>query len=200
MRTKNYMGNSNLFGAQFMYRKANMLFGLNIEGGRVGHGTSLQKGGKGTAEEGNNFRRRVSRGDHEGVGSYSVFNVFMDIGVNVNNLLLAAGGTAVAYNEATSFLAFNIGYSFGFGIVGGQRFLDTGTSSNFYNQLNDQNQYSHNRDNTRFEDPRKGKSGLMGGLFMSCDIGHASVRMQWYRYRRAPLANGLVFSLTWRIG
>ncbi len=200
VRTQNYMGSSNLFGAQFMYRKANFLFGFNLEGGRVGHGTSLEKGGKGTIEEGKGYSRRVRRGETEGIGSFSVFNMMLDFGVNINNLLLAAGGTAVEYNEATSFLAFNVGYSFGLGLVGGQRFLNPDQSNAYYDQLNAQNQFLYQRDNTYFEDPREAKWGRVGGLFVSCDIGHASLRMQWYRYRRAPLANGLVFSLTWRIG
>lgn len=200
VRTANYMGNSNLFGAQFMYRKANLLLGFNIEGGRVGHGSSLQSGSKGTVAEGTKFSRRVSRHSYEGIGSYSVFNVLVDVGVNINNLLLAAGGTVVAYNEATSFLAFNIGYSFGFGIVGGQRFEDPGNSIVHYANMENTNRNNYNRDNTHFEDPRKAKSGRAGGLFISCDIGHASLRMQWYRYRRAPMANGLMFSLAWRLG
>lgn len=200
VRTKNYMGGSNLFGAQFMYRKANLLVGFNLEGGRVGHGSKLQTGTKGTLEEGNKFSRRVNRNDYQGIGSYSVFNMMLDFGVNINNLLLAAGGTAVAYNEATSFLAFNLGYSLGLGLVGGQRFDNPNQSNAYYDQLKDQNQFLYNRENTYFEDPREAKWGRVGGLFISCDIGHASLRMQWYRYRRAPLANGLVFSLTWRIG
>lgn len=200
LRTLSYMGNTNMFGAQILYRKANLLIGLNLEGGRVGHGPKLQSGTKGTLAEGNKFSRRVSRWDYQGIGSYSVFNMMLDFGVNINNLLLAAGGTSVAYNEATSFLAFNLGYSLGIGIVGGQRFVNPIQSINHYEQLNSQNQSLYNRGNTYFEDPRVARLGRVGGLFLSCDIGHASLRMQWYRYRRAPMANGLVFSFAWRIG
>jgi len=183
-----------------LYRKSNFLFGLNIDVGRIGHGSALEKGVKGTEADGNNFEGKVRRDSYKGIGSLSVFNILMDFGVNMNNLLLAAGGTGVAYNEATSFLSFNLGYSIGFGIVGAQRFENPENSIQHYNQLNTSNQNLYQRDNTYFEDPRNSKAGFVGGSFISCDIGHASARMQWYRYRRSPVAKGLVFFLAWRIG
>lgn len=188
-----------LFGVQGMYRKGAIVLGGTLEAGRLGHGSELQeRKNKGSAKDGDNFYRRLERSKTQGMGVYTAANLMADVGFDFSSLKYGLFGFDVDYNDATPFTTFTVGYSFGLNVILEQRFSNPATSDLYYDLLNTANQLQYQRDNTHFEDPRQATTGLMGGWFLSCDIGHASLRMQWYKYRRAPLANGLLFSVVWR--
>ncbi len=194
-----FKDNTLMFGLQGLYRKGAVVLGGTIEAGKIGHGSQLdERQNKGSAEEGDNFYRKLDRRFAHGLGSYTAANAMVDFGFDFSSLKYGLLGIQVEDNDATPFTALAAGYSFGLNVILGQEFLNPAESNAFYDDLNAQNQLTHQRDNTYFEDPRNAQFGIMGGWFISCDIGHASLRMQWYKYRRAPLANGLLFSVAWR--
>ncbi len=199
IRSAAFKGGSLLAGVQGLYRHGYFAFGGTIEGGVIGHGSALEeRKNKGTAEVGDNFYRRLDRSKNNGIGTYTAVNVMADNGMDLSSLKYGLFGFDVEYNDATSFTALTFGYSFGLNVIFDQRFVDPSMSNPFYDAMNAQNEAQFQRSNTHFEDPRNAKTGLMGGWFVSCDIGNASLRMQWYRYRTAPLANGLLYSVIWR--
>lgn len=198
-RSLAFRDNTMLVGIQGLYRYNAVVLGGTIEAGKIGHGSVLEeRKNKGTASEGNNFYRRLDRSKNQGMGSYTAANVMVDFGFDFSSLKYGLFGLQVADNDATPYTSLSVGYSFGLNMMFNQQFVNASSSESYYENLNTQNQLSYQRDNTYFEDPRSAKFGLMGGWFLSCDIGHASLRMQWYKYRRAPLANGLLFSVAWR--
>ncbi len=186
MATRSYSPPGALFGANIMGRSGLMLFGLNIEGGRVGHASELVPWKDG-------HRRFVERREEYGAGNISTFNIYGDFGLSLNNLIYAAMGTVILDEVSTPFSSINVGVSFGLNAMWNQTFIDPQSALPVYNLVEGEKR-------RWFIDPRDSKGGLMGGYFFSWDIGNASLRAQWYRYRRAPLANSLMYSVIWRFG
>lgn len=178
-----------LFGINGLVRSGPFIFGANLELGKIGHGSMSRY----TTSSGEyKFYRQVKKTEDIGKGTYNTLNFLVDAGLNFNNFLMALAGTIVDDEESTSFVSFNAGYSFGFNFLWNQQF-DNPNSDDYYDNF-------FFPENNYFNDPRESKGGYLGAWFISCDVGHASLRAQWYRYRRAPLANGLMFSISWRFG
>ncbi len=174
-----------LVGAQAMLRKGPGVFAFNLEGGRVGHGSELRPWKDG-------YHRQLKTDESYGQGSLRTVNAFIDAGISLNNLIYTAFGTAVVDDVATPFSSINMGVSFGLNFAGGQAFTNPEEATTRYDALTEEASW--------FNDPRQSKGGTMGGYFFSWDIGNASFKAQWYRFRRAPLANGLMYSVIWRFG
>lgn len=171
-------GNAELRGGPFMA-------GFNVESGRVGHGSITE--GKGDK------KRKVDRDETYGRGSYNATNVFFDLGLDLR------GGTGLARNaaaeaeaaRATTFSSINVGYSFGYSVLGNQQFDDEAASTAYYLA-------KPPTDVNKKTDPREGKSGYFGGFFAGLEMGAVTFRIQAYRYRSAPLANNTYYTLAWR--
>lgn len=185
MRNRNYLDPGTLVGLSILFRNGIMVGGFNVEGGRIGHGSELE-----TWKDGH--RRQLKTTATYGMGSLYTVNFYGDFGVGINNLFYAAMGTVVADDVSTPFSAISMGVSFGAHMVGGQEFNHPEEALARYDATTEKA--------THFTDPRESKGGLMGGYFFSWDVGNTSFKAQWYRYRRAPMANGLMFSVAWRFG
>lgn len=186
-RTRQYQTPGTLIGVSGLMRGGVMSFGLNLEGGRVGHASALQEDGD------DDYYRRADRSEDWGMGSISVFNAYLDFGLSINNLIYAGLGTVVLDDQSTPFSSINIGTSLGIYSVFNQELNDEAASAPLFDAI-PADKRSH------FNDPRMSKGGLLGGWFVSWDIGNVTFRAHWYRYRRAPLANGLMYSAVWRFG
>ncbi len=185
-RTRTYQSPGTLIGVTGLMRSGVMSFGVNLEGGRVGHASALQ-------EDGDEYFRRADRGEDWGMGTLSVFNAYLDFGVSINNLIYAGFGTIVLDDQSTPFSSINVGTSLGVYSVFNQELNDEAASAPLFDAI-PVDERSH------FNDPRMSKGGLLGGWFVSWDVGNVTFRAHWYRYRRAPLANGLMYSVAWRLG
>lgn len=186
-RTRTYQSPGTLVGVTGLMRSGLMSFGLNLEGGRVGHASALQEDGD------DEYYRRADRSEDWGMGSISLFNIYLDFGLSINNLIYASMGTVVLDDQSTPFSSINIGTSLGLYSVFNQELNDPTASAPLFDAI-PADKRSH------FNDPRMSKGGLLGGWFVSWDIGNVTLRAHWYRYRRAPLANGLMYSAAWRFG
>lgn len=185
VRNRGFMNPGSLFGVSMLTRSGVMVFGVNLEGGRIGHATLLE-------EFGDKYHRRPDDKYTDGSGSLSTLNLSLDFGVCINNLIYAGLGTAVADDVSTPFSAISMGVSVGGHALWGQRFDNPTAASTYYNQITEER--------THWNDPAESKGGLMGGYFFAWDVGNATFKAQWYRYRRAPMANGLMYSVIWRFG
>lgn len=185
MALRGYSSPGTLFGVTGLFRNGVFAGSVNLEGGRIGHAGTLQ-----TWKD--DYRRRVDKTETHGTGTANTFNFFADVGMSINNLIYTALGTAVVDDVAKPYSSINIGFSFGAHALWGQEFDDPAASNAFYDNLDVQERW--------FTDPREMKGGLMGGCFVSWDIGNASFKAQLYRYRRAPMANSLMHSVAWRFG
>jgi hypothetical protein len=185
VRNRDFLNPGTIFGVSVLSRSGIMVVGLNLEGGRIGHATLLEDFGDG-------YHRRPDDKYTDGSGSFSTFNVALDFGVCINNLIYAGLGTAVADDVSTPFSAISMGVSLGGHALWGQRFDDPAAAKVYYDQITEER--------THWNDPAESKGGLMGGYFFAWDVGNATFKAQWYRYRRAPMANGLMYSVIWRFG
>lgn len=186
VRSRDYQNAGTLVGATALFRGGTMSLGLNAEAGRVGHVSALQEWKDG-------YRRQADRRESGGMGNISTLNLYADLGISLNNLIYAMMGTIVLDDESTPFSTINMGISLGVHAVLGQEFNDPEASTPLYDAVPPE-------DRSWFNDPRESKGGLMGGYFFSWDVGNASFKAQWLRYRRAPMANGLMYSVAWRFG
>ena len=186
-RTRLYQSAGTLVGLTALRRIGLMSLSANLEAGRVGHASALQADGD------DDYYRRADRDERWGMGTLSLVNVYGDFGISVNNLIYTALGTYVGDDQSTPFSSINIGTSLGLYSVFNQELNDEAASAPLFDAI-PPDKRSH------FNDPRMSKGGLLGGWFVSWDIGNVSFRAHWYRYRRAPLANGLMYSAAWRFG
>jgi hypothetical protein len=178
-----------LVGLNMLYRVNMFVTGLNIETGRIGHATIAEQRGSLANQE---YYRRPNRVYADASGQISAFNVMIDAGLNFNQLLLGLMGVLINDEEHTSFVSFNAGYSMGVSALWNQQFANPALAKAYFDAD------AHWRTPSIYNDARLSKGGYVGAWFLSADIGNASFRTQWYRYRRAPLANGLMMSVAWR--
>ena len=189
---EHYAEQTMMLGLGAQLRRSKLLLGANLEHGRAGHASNA-----GLYVEGEK-RRKVNKGDSYAKGHYNMTNAFADIGIDISSLVKGlATFTAEDDNNATTFASVNFGYSLGVGVVSGQNFyndsLANATLRGFETGRTDW-------EATKFNDPREGKTGLMSGFFLGFDVGNVGFRAQWYRYKAAPLANNLYYTLTYRFG
>lgn len=187
---EHYAEQSMLLGLGAQLRKSKLLMGINVEHGRAGHGSIA------ATREGE--KAKLSKDETYAKGRYSMTNAFADLGIDISSLVKGlALFTADEENNATTFASVNFGYSLGVSVVSGQRFYNDGLAT--ATLLDMETRRSDWVTNKR-TDPREGGTGLMGGFFLGFDVGAVGFRAQWYRYKAAPLANNLYYTLTYRFG
>ncbi|MCR9171297.1 MAG: hypothetical protein NXI10_02310 [bacterium] len=178
-----------LYGLVTHMRVGPMSLGLNFEGGRLGHASQVESNV--TAEDKYWKYKFVDRASTYGKGSMGVFQSYLDIGVELNSLLLALGGMYVnERGSGTPFFAASVGYSLGGYAVFNQQFTYEGAESQYQNL--------DPEENTNFNNPMLSKGGYLGGWYFALDIGALQFRYQSFRYRRAPLASTHVWSIAYR--
>lgn len=182
--TDDYQGKGILYGGQLLYRKSQFLFGFNMEYGTLGHGSSMIG-----APEPKKHKRKVNNSIKSAKGEMKTFNTMIDLGFDLNRILLGLGGLLIEENNATPYISFNAGYSFGYSFISNQTFDNPTLAETYLSDLNV---------HTKFNDPTLNKSGYVGGFFVGTDIGAVTFRSTWYRYRNAPLANNINIALAWR--
>lgn len=192
-RSDYFMDRGKLFGIGAQARASVVSIGLNFEGGRIGHASVMDV-------KGSEFTRKVDKSKTFARGSNQVFNTFFDFGFDITDLLLSFGLIEVDRDYGvTSFFSISTGYSMGFSIVGGHQYNDdvdldqlaafeskfTGYRNSVYKP------YELGGEN--------GRSGYLGGWYFASEVGAMQMRIQWYKYYRAPLLNNFVISLTYRL-
>ncbi len=185
-----YLNPGRLYGAVLQGRGGPIDFGFTMEGGRVGHGTTLEA----KSEEGK-YRRKLDRKDDEGMGDVSLFNTYFNVGMDISPLFLAPLGVAMDKGSATSFFSASAGMLFGGHFTFNQEFNDP-TVSNAYYDAELLNKPEGAKD--RFIDPRAAKSGLMFGFYFSLQVGAMNFMIQNNRYNGAPFASSTMMSLAYR--
>lgn len=178
-----------LYGLGLQGRSSKFLYGLNVETGKAGHASITRNRG----EE----KRKIDASQTYAKGALSTTNVFADLGIDISSL---AKGlflfTADDDNNVTTFASLNFGYSVGYSLVSGQAFSDDSLS---VMKLTELEQRRTDWESNKRTDPRESASGIVGGFFVGFDIGNVGFRAQWYRYKNAPLANNLCYTLTYRL-
>lgn len=176
-----------MIGLHSLVRGGPFVAGLNVEGGRIGHATLMDS----TDPNDKKYRlRKLNKNHNYASGSLVTVNTMFDVGIEVNHYLLGFLGMIADEHNFTSYLSFNAGYSGGISVVSGQRFDDHDVAVA---------QLAGVREPNRYNDARESKNGYVGGWFLGCDIGNVSFKTQWYRYKGAPLANGLMMSIGYRV-
>lgn len=187
---EHYAEQSVLLGIGAQLRKSKLLLGANVEHGRAGHGSIA------ATREGE--KAKLNKDETYAKGRYSVTNAFVDLGIDISSLVKGlALFTADDENKATTFASVNFGYSLGMSVVGGQRFYNDSLATATLRDLETRRTDWITNKRT---DPREGGTGMMGGFFLGFDVGAVGFRAQWYRYKAAPLANNLYYTLTYRFG
>lgn len=165
-------------------------FGLNLEGGKVGHGSELVIKDK---EEGK-FRKKLERGTTFGKGTLNTVNLYADIGFDVSPVFLIPFGITVDKTQATSYFSATAGFSLGTHFSWGQAFSDTSAASKYDQLLATKDPLFADK----FIDPRVVKPGFLGGWYFTVQIGALSFKIQNYRYYGAPFASGVMYSVNYR--
>ncbi len=164
--------------------------GINLDFGKIGHGSQLEDPDK-------KWFRKVSQHYEYGKGTMNTIMAYCDIGFDISPGLLAMLG--MVRNDdgsATSFASIIAGYSFGYAYVYNQQFDDEETAVSRYNSIFN----AWGAEEPTFKnDPRESKSGYLGGWFLGIEVGVVSFRVQGFSFRRAPLANNRYFTLAFRI-
>ncbi|GAB5416801.1 MAG: hypothetical protein Crog4KO_22900 [Crocinitomicaceae bacterium] len=185
-----YSTPTRLYGLACHFRGGPVSVGLNIEGGRLGHASRVK--GNVDPEEDRYWKYKfVDRSATFGRGSMGVVQSYVDVGVELNSLILAMLGTYVNERGAgTPFFAISGGYSFGgYGVFNQQFAADE--VPNYYQSLSEE-------ENVHYNNPSESKGGYLGGWYACVDIGALQFRYQSFRYRRAPLASTHVMSISYR--
>lgn len=172
-----------LTGLAIHYRQGLWMTGLNLEGGKTGHASALQK-------DGDEFKRKVDKDENFGSGTLQVFNGFADAGFDIAPFIASMLGVIREDDgKATTFSALTFGFSLGYSLVSDQSFKIPDNSS-YYDLLDDP---------SFFNDPRQSSSGVLSGFFLGAEVGAVSFRVQGYKFRKAPLANKTMYSMIYRI-
>ena len=187
---EHYAEPSIMLGLGAQLRRSKLLLGANVEHGRAGHASITRVRGE--------DKRKISKDETYAKGRYTMTNAFADVGLDISSLVKGlALFTADEENNATTFASVNVGYSLGVGVVTGQQFSDDSLA------ISTLRGYEVGRTDwvaSKRTDPREGGTGIMGGFFLGFDLGNVGFRAQWYRYKAAPLANNLYYTLTYRFG
>ncbi|XOV69202.1 MAG: hypothetical protein ACFHU9_08450 [Fluviicola sp.] len=184
-----YMGVGRMFGVNAYLRGGPMDAGLNFEGGRIGHGSTLE--GKGEGE----YRRKVERDDTHGVGSISMGAAYINLGIDVSSLFLMPFGIAMDKGEATSFFSASVGVVLGTHFAFDQQFDEPTVAEPIYAQEITE----HPEIKPKFIDPAQHEvTGFLGGFYFSVHVGALNFTIQNNRYYGAPFASGTMYSFAYR--
>lgn len=192
-RSSYFSDRGRLVGISAQARASVISVGLNFEGGRIGHASVMEV-------KGSYFTRRVDKRENFAMGSNRVFNTFLDIGFDISDMLLSFGLIEVDRDYGvTSFFSVSAGYSMGFSIVGGHEYnadADLDQLAAFESKFTG---YGNGIYKPFELGGANGRSGYLGGWYLASEVGAMQMRVQWYKYYRAPLLNNFVFSLTYRL-
>lgn len=178
----NYIPRGQLIGVGMHGRSGPGFFGINIEGGTIGHGSVL--------EDSDAIRKGADDKENFGMGTYRSFQMYADIGFDLSPFLMSVLGVTREESNATSFTSVVGGYSLGYAFISNQQF-----QNNFAEQsYTDPSLVAESIYNL----PSQGKSGYLGGFFLGIEVGVVGFRVQRFHYRKAPLANNTYFSITYR--
>lgn len=184
-----YMNPGRMFGVNAYGRSGLLDFGVNLEGGRIGHGSKLIA--KGVGE----YRRKVERKETFGVGDISMASAYVNVGLDISPLFLIPLGITMDKGNATSFLSASAGMIFGGHFAFGQEFSDPDVAVAMYNQ-----ELLENPDvKTKFIDPSSFENtGFLTGFYFGIHVGALSFTVQNNRYFGAPFASGTMYSFAYR--
>ncbi len=182
IRKTDYLPRGQMFGGVLHIKGGPLYTGFTMEGGRIGHGSEI--------DNSKSWFKKVENNEDYAPGTYNNFQTFFDIGMDISPALLSVLGMVREETSATSYSSVIAGYSFGYAAVFNQQFDNETTALNELDRINEL---------TKYNDPRLGKGGFMGGWFLGIEIGVLSFKAQAYKYRNAPLANNTFYSLAYRI-
>lgn len=181
-KTKHYMNRGWIAGVNLTARKSVFLGGLNIEYGKMGHGTEIKN-------EASRLYKRVDRSIKiNGDERFTTFQAYADIGVDITTIPLSLLGLVREFSGTTNLTALTLGYSVGFAGVNNDKYSSDLANSS---PLPD--------DQTKFNNILLNKSGLVSGFFLGLEVGVVSFRAQGFKYKNAPLLNNTYYSIAYRI-
>lgn len=194
-----YMNTGKLYGAMFRIRAGAVDMALNLEGGRIGHGSRLIE----KNEEKGRYKKKVNRNYTMGTGSVTNVNFYVNVGGDLSPLLLFPFNVSMNKGEAaqsTSFLSVTGGIILGSHFSFDQEFDNPESAIPFYEEeLADKPENAKDK----YIDPGSNKAiGLLTGYYASIHVGSLSFTFQNNRYWGAPFASGMVYSVAygWPIG
>lgn len=189
IKTGTYIPRGFFGGIGFHGRNGPGYIGVNIDYGRIGHGSRMQELDKKT-------NKKVDRKVRTSMGSFNSFMMIADIGYDVSPMILGLLGTVREDDGSnTSFASMILGYSFGFHTVGKQAYDEIFGAGAITNYLNN----NPDLERSYQTDPAMSKGGYLGGFFFAVEIGVVELRVQGLRFAKAPLANNRYFSLSYSI-
>ena len=184
-RRRHYIPATTMFGAVATGRAGWMVMNLTFEGGKLGHGTTL---------EGESWKEQVDDNDDFGAGTLKVNQFYFDLGLDISPALTAMLGLVRDDDgSVTTFNAVTAGWSIGHAIIGDQAFANAGAGSQFDALL-----LANPDVAPELIDPRASGSGRVQGWYLGVEIGVVAFRMQRLKYKNAPLANNTYYSLIYR--
>lgn len=187
-RRHSFQPASYLYGGNITFKHSTVYVGLNMLGGTSGHGSTM--------DEPLTKDRNVDRRDVFGRGSYSSFNAFMDVGMDISPIALAMMGIARgSIGETTPYFSLMGGFTLGLSNMGNQQFDDESAIEEYDNIL------ANNRDDAKEYrlDPREAGFGKMGGWWLGVDVGVVSFKMRSLTHKRSPFANNRFFELAYKV-
>ncbi len=181
-KSKNYMNRGWIAGINLTARKSVFLAGLNLEMGKMGHGTEI-------ANEDSKWFKKVDRSiDVINDERFNTYQGYVDIGIDITTLPLALMGLVREYSGTTNLTALTFGYSVGYAGVSNNTYQQTLAAST---PLPD--------DQNKFNNILLNKSGMVSGFFLGAEIGLVSFRAQGFKYKNAPLLNNTYYSISYKI-
>lgn len=185
-----YISPGYLIGFVAQGRASILDYGINIEGGKVGHGSELEI----KDEEEGTFKRKLERGTTFGKGTMNTINLYADLGFDISPVFLLPFGINIDKTQATSYFSATAGFSVGGHYSWGQEFSDPSAAAKYDQLLANKNPLFDDK----YIDPRIVKPGFLGGWYFTVQIGAMSFRVQNYRYYGAPFASGVMYSVNYR--
>lgn len=192
-RREPFINRGNLFGVGAHYRRGMMTLGLNIDGGRVGHGSGLDRSKDG-------FKNRLDPNATFANGYINTLNTTFDVGFDISDFIIGLSGTFTEKESyITSYFAATVGYSAGFStILGDQQYdenLDLEEKADFKEEWSS----LPGKEDEKFYEASESKSGYLGGFYLALELGALQAKVQRLKYSKAPLLNNTWFTLTYRV-
>ncbi len=178
---------ASMWGGVVNVRVSAISVNFTVEGGRIGHATNFT---------GDPDKFRIKDIDHtmnEGSGSAKIRATYLDVGFELNTLLMSLAGIFVDDRGShTPFFAITGGYSFGFASISDQKFNDPEFAETYFGPLDPDNQ-------THFHDPRLSESGGLRGWYYAIDIGAVQFKYQGLKFKKAALMSNHIMSISMRL-
>lgn len=192
-RSSYFSDRGRLYGVAAQARASVVSVGLNFEGGRIGHASVMEV-------KGSNFTRKVDKSQNFAMGSNRVFNTFLDVGFDISDMLLSLSLIEVDRDYGvTSFFSVSVGYSMGFSIVSQHVYNTDADIAKLVEFESKFTGFGNGVYKPHELGGANGRSGYLGGWYFAAEVGAMQMRVQWYKYYRAPLLNNFVFSMTYRL-